>query len=118
MEKHFPSDRLSDRAIRRFLRAPSARVLVAQDARQLLGNLVLLTRRGSRVARVYSLVVDHPGRGRGIAKRLVGEAEAAARAAGCEAISLEVREDNTAARSLYRRLGYAETARLAGFYDD
>lgn len=118
MEKHFPSDRLSDRAIRRFLRSPRAHVLVATERSQVLANLVLLTRSRSKIARIYSIVVDRPGRGRGLAKRLVAHAERVARNAGCDRVALEVREDNAAARGLYARLGYAEAASLPGFYDD
>jgi len=118
MERHFPSDRLSDRAIRRFLRSPRADVLVATERNQVLGNLILLTRSTSRIARIYSIVVDRAGRGRGLAKRLVAQAESAARRRRCESVALEVREDNAAARGLYARLGYVETKKLPGFYDD
>jgi ribosomal protein S18 acetylase RimI-like enzyme len=118
MEKHFPSDRLSDRAIRRFLRSPRADVLVAVERGAALANLILLKRSNSRVARIYSIVVDQHGRGRGLAKRLVARAEALARKAGCEAVALEVRSDNLAARGLYARLGYVEVKALPAFYDD
>lgn len=118
LEEHFPSDRLSDRAIRGFLRSPRADVLVAIEHGHVLGNLILLTRSTSKVARIYSIVVDRAGRGRGLAKRLVAQAESAARRRRCDAVALEVRDDNAAARGLYARLGYVETKKLPGFYDD
>jgi ribosomal protein S18 acetylase RimI-like enzyme len=79
---------------------------------------VLLTRRGSSLARIYSVVVDAAARGQGLGAKLVSQAEAAARAAGCRAILLEVRVDNRAAAALYARAGYLQAARLRGYYDD
>lgn len=120
MEALFPSDQMQARNLRRLLHAPSARVWLADDARSgvSLGSLILLFRRGGRWARVYSLVVVPAARGRGIAQQLVACAEAAALAAGCFGLRLEVRVDNHAARALYARLGYLEVDMLPGYYDD
>ncbi|HWU68165.1 MAG TPA: GNAT family N-acetyltransferase [Stenotrophobium sp.] len=119
LERHFPSDRMSARAVRDFLRSPRATVWVAQvEAGLVAGNLILLTRARSRAARIYSVVVDPVARGRGIAQRLLRAAEATARKRGIAAITLEVRADNAAARALYRKHGYAEIRTLPVFYDD
>jgi ribosomal-protein-alanine N-acetyltransferase len=119
LEKHFPGDRMSRASVRRFLRVDSARVWVADARAQgIVGALILLTRRGSATARIYSVVVDPRARGLGLGRRLVQAAERSAREAGCDAVSLEVREDNAAARALYASLGYAERQRLPGYYDD
>lgn len=118
LEALFPSDRVSRRAWRRLLRSPSASAWVAECQSTLVGNLLLLGRRGSLTARIYSLVV-HPGfRGQGLAGRLVASAEAAARERGLHNVSLEVRLDNFAARRLYERLGYREVRLLPAYYDD
>lgn len=120
LEAQFPGDRMSRRSVRRLLQVPSAQVWVAQpaDATAPLGALVMLTRRGSTRARIYSVAVDPAARGRGLAKALVQQAESAARAGGCQRMQLEVREDNTAARGLYGSLGYEVREQLAGYYDD
>jgi [ribosomal protein S18]-alanine N-acetyltransferase len=118
LEALFPSDRMSARSIRRFIAAPGARVFVAVRGRAVLGNLVLLLRAGSRSARIYSVVVSPSARGLGIGDRLVEAGERAARAAGRQAVSLEVRADNPAARRLYAKRGYVEVRRLPGYYDD
>lgn len=118
LESQFPSDRLDARAVRRLLGSPSARVLVAQAGGGMLANVVLLTRRGSGVARIYSIVVAAHARGQGLAGRLLERAEFIARSAGCHTMSLEVRPDNAAALGLYARAGYVETGRLPRFYDD
>lgn len=118
LEKYFPGDRLSRRSVRALLRARSAQVLLAESGRQALGAAVLLTRRNSRTARIYSVVVAPPARGAGLGRALVESAEAAARRRGCRAVSLEVRENGRAARALYRKLGYRELARLPDYYED
>ncbi len=118
LERHFPGDRMSERSMRHLLAAPSAAIWVARDGSVTLGSLVLLTRRNSGVARIYSVVVDPEARGQGIAGRLVAAAERFARLGKKALMSLEVRADNAPARALYRRVGYAETATLRSYYED
>ena len=118
MESHFPSDRMSARSVRNFLCAPSAHVWVVEAASELVGSLVLLTRKGVRSARIYSVIVLPQMRGQGLAAKLVAAAEAQTHKLGLSAVTLEVREDNAAARALYRKLGYIEEKSLPTFYDD
>ncbi len=118
METHFPSDRMSARSVRNFLRAPSAYVWVVEAANELVGSLVLLTRKGVHSARIYSVIVLPQMRGQGLAAKLVADAEAQTRKLGLSAVTLEVRDDNAAARALYRKLGYVEEKSLPAFYDD
>lgn len=129
LEAVFPGDRLSRRALRRLVTSGSAvlRVIDAADSAGSPGSpdspgisaaLVLLTRRNTRLARIYSLAVDPAARGRGLAKTLIADAESIARQRGCDRIALEVRADNTAARALYRSAGFTEAAHKPGYYDD
>ncbi len=118
LEEAFPGDRMSARAVRGFLASPRAEVRVACAGRQVVGALILLLRRNSRWARIYSVVVDPQWRGQGLGRKLIVAAEKAARAAGSEGVSLEVREDNSAARTLYAALGYQEQSLLPAYYDD
>lgn len=118
LEAHFPGDRLSPRAVLRLLRSASARVWVVDGNDGVAGALVLLTRAGSATARIYSLAIAPAARGQGLARALVRQAEAHAAAAGLRALSLEVRQDNAAARALYSALGYAPVRVLPGYYDD
>jgi len=92
------------------------RVLV--EGTRLLGYALLLFRRRSRVARIYSLVVDAGQRGRGLGRELLADAEVLARRRGARVLRLEVRDDNAAARALYGAAGYREIARRAGYYED
>jgi [ribosomal protein S18]-alanine N-acetyltransferase len=116
LEAAFPTDRMSARSVRRFITAQT--VLVAVAGQAVVGALVLILRRNSRWARIYSVAVDPHCRGRGIGRRLILAAETRARRAGCSGMSLEVRADNSGARALYAALGYHEAAQLPGYYDD
>jgi ribosomal protein S18 acetylase RimI-like enzyme len=118
LEALFPSDALSRRSLRRFITAPNAVFLVADIDGGVLGNLLMLTRARSRVARIYSLIVDPAARGRGLARQLVIAAFNAAASRGAQALSLEVRTDNQAARALYESLGFEIVDTLPGYYDD
>jgi [ribosomal protein S18]-alanine N-acetyltransferase len=124
LEALFPGDRLSRRSIQRLIGAPSAVMVVAvpasrhRPASALLGALILLTRRNSRAARIYSLAVHPDARGRGLAQALIRRAEACARQRGCVQMTLEVRDDNVAARRLYEKLGYRAQRVLPAYYQD
>ena len=118
LERLFPGDRMSRASVRRFLRIPQAAVWVATQRAAVVGALILLGRRDSAWARIYSVVVDPALRGRGLGQRLVRAAEREARRRGACGVSLEVRADNAAARALYARLGYAQAALLHAYYED
>jgi ribosomal protein S18 acetylase RimI-like enzyme len=79
----------------------------------------LLLRHVQRPAwRLYSIVVDPARRGLGLGAQLLQDAIALAVAAGAAALTLEVREDNTAALALYRACGFVETGQKPGYYED
>lgn len=115
----FPGDRLSRRQYRHHLGSAGACILVAEcDTPEPAGSLVLLFRRDTRIARVYSLATAAAMRGRGIGSRLLAAAETAARERDCHALRLEVRSDNAAAIALYQRSGYHRIGTRAGYYED
>lgn len=118
LEAEFPGDRMSAAAWRRLLRSPTADIRVALSEGRVVGNAVLLFRRRSRWARLYSMVVAANARGRGLAQALMQDAETQAARRGCEGLRLEVRADNGVARRLYARCGYTEMARLPAYYED
>lgn len=122
LEALFPGDRMTRRSLARLVRSPTASIWVACSRKVpsdcVQAALVLLIRRNTRVARVYSLAVAPAVRGQGLATALVETAQRWATDAGKLAISLEVRCDNLAARALYQRLGYTPVSALSGYYDD
>jgi ribosomal protein S18 acetylase RimI-like enzyme len=114
----FTHDRLSRRQYRQHLGSSSARVLAARAEGCLVGAAVLFFRRGTQVARLYSLATAAASRGSGVGRRLLQAAEQAARQHGCRGLRLEVRTDNAAAIRLYESAGYARTGRRARYYED
>ncbi|MGI8949712.1 MAG: ribosomal protein S18-alanine N-acetyltransferase [Ornithinimicrobium sp.] len=93
---------------------PRRDYLVAQRAGSLVGYA------GSDVsadrADVMTLAVAPPARGAGLAHLLLSELHRRAADAGAREMLLEVREDNAGARALYRRHGYRQVHRRAGYY--
>src|SRR5882762_8908011 len=80
----FATDRLSRRSLQRFLKSPTAVVLVAQEAAaKLAGTAIVLFRPRSVVARLYSIAVAPHMGGRGAGPMLLAAAEAAAIARDC-----------------------------------
>jgi ribosomal protein S18 acetylase RimI-like enzyme len=115
----FDTDRLSRRSLRHFLKAPSAEVLVAEEADgRLAGTAILLFRPRSAVARLYSIAVAPHMGGRGIAPMLLQAVEKLATARGCGCIRLEVHQTNHAAIARYRKSGYREFGQRRHYYDD
>jgi ribosomal protein S18 acetylase RimI-like enzyme len=81
-------------------------VTLAVDGDELAGVLVLSRHDGAFW--IENVAVAPANRGRGVGKRLLQHAEAAARAAGFDAISLFTHEQMTENRELYRRIGYVQ----------
>ena len=113
----FTGDRLSRRSLLNFIRAGD-RLLVASEPDGLAGYALVTRRKGGRRARLYSIAVQAARSGRGVGRALLEAVEARALAQGCEALRLEVREDNKRAIALYERLGYRRFGRIDGYYED
>jgi ribosomal-protein-alanine acetyltransferase len=118
LERSFPGDRLKRSSLSRLLGRESAQLWVAEAGGRVVGDAVVLFRKGFVSARLYSLVVRPESRGRGIARALLAQAEQGARERGAVAIRLEVREDNQPAIALYRKAGYEVVGRTADYYQD
>lgn len=118
LEALFPGDRLSARQMRRHISEGRNALRVGEDQSGLLGYTLVFFRRGSRYARLYSLVVAPRARGRGLGMLLLQDAEACAKQRGCWRLGLEVRADNAAAIALYQRAGYQELSSRAHYYED
>jgi ribosomal protein S18 acetylase RimI-like enzyme len=118
LEQTFPGDRLGRASFRHLLSRGNADVILAEGGGRVLGDAVVLYRRGFHSARLYSLAVAEAARGRGVGRMLLSEAEERARARGCVSLRLEVREDNAAALRLYERAGFEVVGRTAEYYED
>ena len=93
----------------------SRAVLVAQMGDGVVGTADLvvvanLTHGGAPWAIVENVVVDERARRRGVARGLMQEVLARARAAGCYKVQLLSRSDRREAQELYRSLGFERSA--------
>lgn len=119
-EASFVADRITRRSFRNFIGSASALILVAEAAGRpgLLGYAALLFRRGTALARLYSIAVAGPAAGQGIGRALLKAAEKEAFARDRILLRLEVREDNDRAIGLYRSEGYRPIGRYLDYYAD
>jgi ribosomal protein S18 acetylase RimI-like enzyme len=114
----FEADRISRKSFRHLVGAGTAAVVVAESGGRIAGYCVVLFRKGSLAARLYSIATDAGTGGSGHGRALLDAAERAARASGRRSLRLEVREDNDRARLLYERNGYRRTGQVPGYYAD
>lgn len=77
---------------------------------------MLMTRAQFEQAEILTIAVMPTARKRGVAAKLMAEAEKALAGAGVKKIFLEVAENNAQALGLYRKIGYGEVSRRAGYY--
>ena len=118
LELGFPEiDRFPRRTWKRLL-AGNTLTLVVDGPSALSAAAVFLFRKGSSVARLYSISVAESARGGGLARVLLTAGEAEALLRGCNVMKLEVRVSNSAAISLYERAGYRIKSRLSTHFPD
>jgi [ribosomal protein S18]-alanine N-acetyltransferase len=86
----------------------------ASSAGSLIG--LILSRIAADEAEILSIAVAMSGRGRGLARRLLELNLRRLAGLGARAVFLEVDENNAPARALYRRAGFREVGRRAGYY--
>jgi [ribosomal protein S18]-alanine N-acetyltransferase len=114
----FESDRVSRRSLREFLRAPHRPVITATINDELAGYALVALRKSARAVRIYSLAVDARFARRGVGRTLLQACEAYARRHRREALTLEVRYDNTSAIALYESCGFRQFGEHAHYYAD
>lgn len=117
-QRCFSSDQLSVRSFRRFITEKRSDLSVLEVNAKLAGYFLLIYRRGTSLARLYSIAVDPAFRKQGLAEQLMAEAEQQAANRHCALLRLEVRKDNIAAIKLYQKLQYHEFAIKHDFYED
>lgn len=119
LEAGFPAEDRFDRRTWRRLLSGHASVLVCEAGKDgLAAAAVLLYRRRTGIARLYSLSVLPEARGRGLARTLLAACETDATSRGARAVRLEVRASNSSAIHLYERAGYRVFATSESYYPD
>lgn len=117
-ETCFAGDRISARSFARLMARDSASILVAVTDGIVAGYALLLFRKNSKSARIYSLAVDPPHAGTGIARLLLEAVEAEGRRRSMHRLRLEVRTDNDRAVRMYDKLGFERVGRRPRYYAD
>lgn len=119
----FEYDKLTKRRIKYWIGAPNAIFMVActNDIGQVpivMAYALVIMRKGSRSARLYSLATDRRARGHKLGEHLLLSAEAQALAQGSLFMRLEVAIDNRYAIALYERLGYRQFGLYKEYYEN
>lgn len=117
-ERVFEHDRISRRSFHQLIERKTAETIVAEHDGRIAGYALVLFRKGSGVARLYSIAVDAALGIAGLGRRLLAEAEKAAYDHGRMLLRLEVREDNARAIALYERSRFRTIGREADYYED
>ena len=100
--------------IGRFIDDRDTIALVARDGADVIGFAVMTL--GDDRAHLSLLAVSPTYQRRGIARRMLAWLLESATVAGISSLHVELRAGNTAARRLYRSVGFVETLRLPGYY--
>lgn len=108
--------RYTPRRMAALIADPETVTLVACAEQRIQGFAVMQF--GEAEAHLILLCVRSSQRQRGIGRGLHQWLLESARVAGIASVQLELRADNAAAMSFYRRLGYAETQWLPDYYGD
>jgi len=117
----FSTDLLSRARMRHWITATNGILLVATpagDSNNILGYALVMTRKNSTAARLYSLATAAAARGQGIGAKLMHASECEACRRGRDRIRLEVAEGNAKALALYESLGYTHCGYIEAFYED
>lgn len=114
----FASDRLSRQSLRYYISAVTAAMVVYERRGMIMGYSLVAFRKGSQVARLYSIAVGRAYRGLALGARLLRASEALAKARGATQLSLEVRNRNRRAIKLYESKGYERCDRIMDYYED
>jgi ribosomal-protein-alanine N-acetyltransferase len=94
--------------------APPRITLVIEEAKTFHGFIV--ARAAVVEWEIENVVIASPARKRGLGSQLLSQLLDTAKAQNAQSVFLEVRESNSAARGLYEKAGFVETARRPSYY--
>ena len=118
-QEAFSTDRITLRNWQRLIKSASATVFVAVSEEHVVGVAVILTRKNSTVARLYSIAVSTVFRRAGAGRTLITFACLFALKQRCREIRLESRVNNFQAHELFHSLGFRTWGRqIDGYYSD
>jgi ribosomal-protein-alanine N-acetyltransferase len=101
--------------VKRHIKDKDSMVLIASRDGVIAGFAIM--RFGDHQAHLFLLAVQPEFRRTGIGRSMMDWLEKSCRTAGIQAVKVEVRASNRAARLFYSRLGYRFLGQVAGYYD-
>lgn len=121
-QRSAPFDRLSRRSFRRFINHDQGECVVlevAQDEGWLtVGYAILLYRKATRLARLYSIAIDIDWHGKGLGSELLSYIETHARDTHSLFLRLEVQDRDTRTLKFFHKRGYVDLGLKAAYFDD
>jgi ribosomal protein S18 acetylase RimI-like enzyme/predicted double-glycine peptidase len=114
----FTSDRLSKRSFSHWIKSTHRVFLVAENQGQLSAYGLVIMRKGTRLARLYSIAVDQEIEGRGIGRQILLALENKTVEAGKLFLRLEVEKTNQRAINLYQKMGYKIFGDYEHYYEN
>lgn len=102
-----------------FLTHPNCSCWIAEQPENKLAGFVIIeraNREGRQAGHIVTLDVDPAERRRGLGTLLMQTAEEQMKQEGAGVMSLEVAENNSAARQFYRGLGFVTRGRISKYY--
>jgi ribosomal protein S18 acetylase RimI-like enzyme len=116
IEKTFGAEAFTRRSLRYHI--VNQKTLVIDD-NGVRGYSIVLARKGSAKARLYSIAIAEPYRGYGYGQALLKASESFAISSfGAIGMTLEVAESNRVARRFYSDFGYFEVKRIENYYQN
>jgi ribosomal-protein-alanine acetyltransferase len=112
----FPTDAWSEAMMAAELASPHSIYLVVADSDRVIGYGGVRAVRGAPDADIQTIALAEAARGTGRGRDLLVALLAEALAAGAKTVFLDVREDNSVARALYRSVGFLEVGRRPRYY--
>lgn len=117
-ETCFVTDRLSAKKYRHFVTSQTSEVVIIREDKKLIAGAVILFRKNSTLARIYSIAVAPEFRKLGVAQMLYDQIESLCFSRKISEIRLEVRKDNEPAIKFYLKNKYLTFGEYKKFYQD
>ena len=117
-QRCFDSDRLSKRSFAYWIKAKHRVFLVALQQQTVIGYGLVIMRKGTRLARLYSIAIDKSAAGKGVGRQLMLALENDTVEAGKLFLRLEVEKTNERAIGLYQSMGYVIFGDYEHYYEN
>jgi len=111
----FNEEAFSRRQMRYLLTSDNS-FLVAEMQQQVVATMILLSKKKSKVLRIYGLAVSDKFRGKGLGKAMLAEALNLATVGNFSVLSLEVKSVNNTAIKLYESFGFKAVKELPDYF--